>query len=178
MKRKLAVATATVFSLAFPTAIANATPSPTTGVELGVASKDFAYTQVTYDPAAGRTERYKALRDLRAEAWDENIPFVGYTEFGVDHFPAGTRLQDVARHYGVTRSEYLNFKMDENLNWIAIQRAIEATSHFAHVRPNGGSTKGATRNGVAPYLESLSSGSRQSTRTAVLQSLGRTRSPC
>lgn len=61
MKRKLAVALATSLSLAFPTAVANAAPSPTTGVELGVESNEFAYKTVSYNPATGRTAGKQAL---------------------------------------------------------------------------------------------------------------------
>lgn len=139
-------------------------------MELGVESNEFAYKTVSYNPATGRTAGKQALVQLRREAWDQNIPFRGYDHEG---FAPGTRLQDVARHYNVSKAEYLNFTMDENLNWIAIQRAIETSSVLGHVRPNGASTESATRNGVSPHLESLSAGTRQSVTSAILQNLGR-----
>ena len=156
MKRKLAVATATVLSLAFPTAIANAAPSPTTGVELVAEADKFVQVHVTYNPNEGNSVGLPALKELRSWAWDNNPLFRGY---GHENFAEGTRLRDVARANGITtKDEYLNIATHSDLHWIAVQRAMETSTKFDHVRPDGSSPRTATRNGVTPAIESLSAG--------------------
>lgn len=61
MKRKLITATVTAVALSLPTAIANAAPDPTTGVELNVSQSQFVYGKATVNPGLGRTEGLQAL---------------------------------------------------------------------------------------------------------------------
>ena len=169
MKHKLAVAALAAIALSFPTAIASAAPDPTTGVELNVPQDQFVHGPATANPGIGHTEGLKALKDLRAWAWDTNPLFRGYD---FENFGPGTRLQDVARRNGITSKEaYTQIQADENLNWIAIQRAYEASKQFEHIRPDGSSPKTATRGSYQPYLESLAAGP-SSLREAVYTQLG------
>ncbi|OFO16205.1 hypothetical protein HMPREF3088_02210 [Corynebacterium sp. HMSC22B11] len=169
MKRKLAVATATVLSLAFPTAIANAAPSPTTGVELVNGKDQFGNTRAKFNINEGNTVGLPALKELRSWAWDQNPLFRGYDHEG---FGKGTRLQDVARANGITtKDEYLNIATHSDLHWIAVQRAMETSTKFDHVRPDGSSPRTATRNGVTPAIESLSAGT--TLRDAIINGWGK-----
>ncbi|AEI09282.1 putative secreted protein [Corynebacterium resistens DSM 45100] len=171
MKRKLITATVTAVALSLPTAIANAAPAPTTGVELNVSQDQFVSGKATVNPGLGRTEGLQALKDLRAWAWDTNPLFRGY---GYENYPAGTRLQDVAKKNGITtKAAYTQIQADENLNWIAIQRAFESAKSFAHQRPDGTDGSTATRHGSAPALESLACGTNQTMRSAIFDGFGR-----
>ena len=169
MKRKLAVATATVLSLAFPTAIANAAPSPTTGVELVAEADKFVRVRGTYNPDEGNSVGLPALKELRSWAWDNNPRFRGYDH---ENFADGTRLQDVARANGITtKDQYLDITSHSDLHWIAIQRAVEASATFAHHRPDGSSNDTATRGRISPAIESLSAGT--TLRDAIINGWGK-----
>ena len=169
MKRKLAVATAAALSLAFPTAIAGAAPSPTTGVELVKGAENFDTVDASFDPDEGNSVGLPALRELREWAWDANPLYRGY---GYEGFKQGTRLQDVARKAGITtKEEYLDITADSDLHWIAIQRAVESSVKFAHQRPDGSSIRTATRGDTTPSLESISAG--VSLRDAIITHWGK-----
>lgn len=168
MKRRAIVATVSALSMLFPTAIAHAAPDPTTKVELVVPESKFVAEKVTFDPSLGRTEGLAALKELRGYMWDQNPPFKGY---GFEGY-TGT-LRDAAAKVGITtKAQFQNVTADEDANWMAIQRAVEASEVFQHKRPDGSSTKTATRGTKAPHLESLSSG-MSSLRSAIVDQWGK-----
>lgn len=168
MKRKLAVATATVLSLAFPTAIANAAPDPTTGVELGVSQSQFSALQAQFNPSLARTEGLRAVRQLREEMWNLN-PYLSVNG------STGTKLRDVVQAKGWSKTDYIsNVSIDSDLTWMAIQRASEQVHRFepAHTRPNGGSIWDATRNGRHSNGEILMTGTGVTLSDAIVKYWG------
>ena len=150
-------------------AVANAAPDPTTGVELNVDENQFVAGKATFDPGQGRTEGLAAIKELRAYMWEKNPPYRGY-DFEYQRYTG--RLQDAVRAEGMTKEQYLDVRADENLNWIAIQRAYENGTLFGHDRPNGLDSKTAVRPGVTAPLESVSVG-RNNMRNAIVDGLGK-----
>ncbi|MCS4532288.1 hypothetical protein N7326_07705 [Corynebacterium sp. ES2794-CONJ1] len=169
MKNKALIALTLSASMLLPAHIAQAAVAPTTNVEMNAETSEFVAMSATFDPSLGRTEGIAALKELRSKMWDLN-PI--YRHYYLDKFPEGTRLQDVARHYGITsKAQYTNVKSDENLTWIAVQRAGEAGYKFAHTRIDGSSYRTATRDGHKPQLESLALG-QPTLRETILKAWG------
>lgn len=150
-------AVATLATVGLP-AVAVAAPDPTTGVELGVEQDQFVAVTATFDPGQGRAEGIEAIKELRALMWEKNPPYRGY---GFEGY-TGT-LQDAAAKEGLnTKEDYVNaVQADENMNWIAIQRALENAhlEELSHDRPNGPESKIMVRDGnTFDTMESLSAG--------------------
>lgn len=137
MRRKFVsifVALMFVFVTAVPTAFAlsDKTVSDVTGVVLKTSSNTEATKTVSYkatlSQAGLKTPAINALKQLRGQMWDENVPFDGST------------LQQVAQSKGYnTKDEYVNgFTWDADLEKIAIQRAAESAVHgkIDHMRTN------------------------------------------
>ncbi|AWB83091.1 hypothetical protein [Corynebacterium liangguodongii] len=153
-RRFLVPLTATALITTGLPAVASADPDPTTGVELNVAQNQFVGKSVTYDPSAGAREGLAALKELRGYMWDQNPPFRAY-----NNEYSGT-LQDAARSQGLrTKEAYQNaVSLDEDLTWIATQRAVEASVKFEHKRPDGTDVNTAKRGTVQWSGESLAVG--------------------
>ncbi|MDO5032177.1 hypothetical protein [Corynebacterium sp.] len=168
-RRFLAPVAASALIVAGMPAIAQAAPDPTTGVELNVESDQFVGGTYIYNPSNGTIEGAKALKELRGYMWDVNPPFKGYS-----FDPYNGTLQDAARQEGITTKEqYQDIKIDQDLNWIAVQRAVEITGVWGHVRPDGSETASATRGDRAPEVESLAMGNTLTMRTAIMDSWGK-----
>ncbi|WP_342318708.1 hypothetical protein [Corynebacterium mayonis] len=168
----LAPLTASAVILTSFSNVAGAAPDPTTGVELNVGEDRFVAGAFSFNPSAGTTEGARALKELRSYMWDENPQFRGFKE---DNYE-GT-LRDAARKEGITTKEqYLNISVDQDLNWIAIQRASEVTAYMAHKRPDGSQSTTATRNGRSLLMESLAVGTRNLDST-VVQNWGKRQLP-
>ena len=144
--------------VAAPVALAD--PSPTTGVELEVSPDQFVGQPGVFNPVASRTEGIQALKQLRTIMWKENPPFIPLFSES-DPAKQNYRLRDAARDEGITTlEEYLKVSSDEDLAWIATQRAFEAATTRAHKRPDGGAYNTALRNGISPRGENLAFGNR------------------
>lgn len=173
MKKRLsALALATTMAIAPAVAVttagvASAATEQTTGVELGNTSQ-LIPVRVTTDLSRSRVEGIPALQKLRAQMWDLNPYFTNEK-----HNSAGTRLQDVARSEGVSRSDFLNVQSDAGLVHIALQRAAENADYtlITHTRPNGLKPETATRGSQTMSGESVAAGNNSLNR-AVLQSWG------
>ncbi|MCX2163240.1 hypothetical protein [Corynebacterium auriscanis] len=171
MKRKLITATLTAIALSLPTAIASAAPDPTTGVELNVNQDRFSAIEASFNPALGRTEGLPALRELRSAMWDVN-PYLS-----LDDKPTNKRLRDVAAENNLpTREMYVaSAIIDQDLTWIAIQRASEATHRavgLTHSRTDGTTPSTAKRGSTGLFGENLAMNSTGSLRTAVVDQWG------
>lgn len=134
--RLLAATAATATALALvPPHTANAEPAPVTGVELNQSIADTIAVDSTFNYAIGETAM-PTFRKLRADMWDRN-PY--YVEYGAA--PRSTRLQDVARKYGVTTKEQFVNKVsyDPGLSIIGVQRSAEQypldKTKLSHDRP-------------------------------------------
>ena len=137
MKKKvfsLFIAFVFVFITAIPTtfALSDKTVSDVTGVILKTSENTEATKTVSYKTTLSQTglkpDAIEALKQLRGQMWDENVPFDGST------------LQQVAKSKGYnTKDEYVNgFTWDADLERIAIQRAAESAVHgkIDHMRTN------------------------------------------
>lgn len=137
MKKKvfsLFIAFVFVFITAIPTtfALSDKTVSDVTGVILKTSENTEETKTVSYKTTLSQTglkpDAIQALKQLRSQMWDENVPFDGST------------LQQVAKSKGYnTKDEYVNgFTWDADLERIAIQRAAESAVHgkIDHKRTN------------------------------------------
>lgn len=78
LKRAMLPLTTSALIFTGLSAVATATPHPTTGVELVVDQNRFVAEGVTFDPAVGYREGLQTLKDLPSFVWDINPPFKGY----------------------------------------------------------------------------------------------------
>lgn len=165
-RRLLAPLTASTLVVTGLAGVAYAAPEPVTGVELNVEEPDFVAGVFTYDPARGTTEGLDALKELRGIMWDENPPFKVAEYTG--------SLRDAARSRGLdTKRKYQDaVRIDQDLNWVATQRAAEASAHFAHTRPDGTESGTAEKAERSINGESLAAG-RESLRQAIVESWGK-----
>lgn len=137
MKKKivsLLVALVFVFATAVPAtfALSDKTVCDVTGVVLKSDSNTEKTKTVSYKTTLSqeglKPDAIKALKKLRSQMWDENVPFDGST------------LQQVAKSSGYnTKDAYVNgFTWDADLERIAIQRAAETAVHgeIDHKRTN------------------------------------------
>lgn len=109
-----------------PAAPAFADPAPETGVETNVASSNWVAVPAEFNYADAQNSALPALKQLRGEMWDSNVPYNGST------------LQAVAKSKGLnTRDAYVNaVKIDRDANSIALQRAAEQLPNsLSHSRP-------------------------------------------
>ena len=113
-------------------ALSDKTVSDVTGVVLKTESNLEATKTVSYSTTLSQAQlkpdAIQALKQLRGQMWDENVPFDGST------------LQQVAKSKGYnSKDEYVNgFTWDADLEKIAIQRAAESAVHgeIDHKRTN------------------------------------------
>ena len=167
--RLFTAAVAATLSLSLTPAIANAEPAPVTGVELNQAVEQSVAVDATFDFDAAEKVGLPALRQLRADMWDKN-PY--YMPFFEKREPGTLRLRDVAAEKGYpTKEAYVNaVQLDHGLTRIAIQGAAEASSTFAHERPDGSKSDTATYNGLSGWGESLAAG--RDLRSSILDGWG------
>lgn len=99
-----------------------------------------------------KEETLRAVRDLRAKAWDENVP---YTQDGSNS--NNMKLRDYLKSVGISSKDaYLNsIGYSKDHEKIAIQRAFELDiTDLSHQRPDGSSYGTAVLpNGSKPYAE-------------------------
>lgn len=152
--RLLTAAVAASLALSLSPAVADAAPSPLTGVELNTTVANSVAVDATFDYGAARETGLPALRKLRGQMWDRNPYFNDSSQ------PGSTRLQDVARQHGLeTKEAYVNaVAIDDGLTRIAIQRAGEQYGELNHQRPDGSLLWGAKVDGQQTWAESLGGG--------------------
>lgn len=99
-----------------------------TGVKLGDYD-GLVKIKEDFDQATVQNEYLTALKEVRAEVYNDNLPF------------NGKPIQEYLRDRGISSlEEYLNLvEWDKGCEMIAIQRAYETEVHgvFAHIRANG-----------------------------------------
>lgn len=127
---------AAVTAGAFTAPVATAASYPSAGsvpvAQLDVNQPDGALAYVFADPVMKSKSdlAVRQVRELRAKAWDVNLPYKNST------------VQSVARAHGFSsREAYANaISWDSGLEHAALQRAAEANYKFAHVRAVGADT--------------------------------------
>ncbi|MDU0479484.1 Rib/alpha-like domain-containing protein [Staphylococcus chromogenes] len=122
----ISLALGTAAAVAAGTVTAEAEPALVTGVELGVPTDQTIGAAAEVNFAASRTVGIPALKQLRGQMWDLNVPFDGQP------------LRVVAASHGLaSRDAYVNaVRSDAALTAIAVQRAFEETvPPLDHDRP-------------------------------------------
>ncbi|WP_051898448.1 hypothetical protein [Corynebacterium sp.] len=167
-KKLTAIVAGLAVSSSIFTGVANAAPDPVTGVELNVPLNRTVTLDVISKEGA---EFQQALREIRAEMWDKNVPF------------EGTSLREAAKKAGYqSKDAYVNAaKVDSSLSYISLQRAAEnvALGGIQHARPTNNACQiddctsiwSAKRNGEQSWGENLSSSGNL--RNSIIQLWGR-----
>lgn len=108
-------------------------------LDFGISTEKFESRSLTYtlkQDEANKNAALAAIRKIRAEMWDKNVPYT-YDE---NSNPNNTKLRDYLKSKGITSKEaYVNgHKWSNDLEKIAIQRTYEVTmTGLSHTRPDG-----------------------------------------
>ncbi len=124
-----------------------------------------AYIDLSLDQTNAKLQTLKAIKKLRQDALDSNIPWRGGNKINKDlrfeddpNNPWMT-MRDYLASKGISEEEYLNPKWSNELEYIAIMRAAETHSVdiHGHYRPNGAAKSlDISYKGVETHRENIS----------------------
>lgn len=150
MKVAAASLAAISLSLTLP-AIATSQPIPDADLGVDLGSGITAWYQMEAQQVGLKNDCLTAVKKWRKDALDTKVRWPN---------PQGKPIGEYLSAKGISEAEYLNPKWAQDLEYIALARATELSSHnlFDHVRPNGQRYDTVGRSGATYWSECLAAG--------------------